>query len=42
MQLAFDTEHWNNAHPNEQPIVMETDYTDDLEWRMNGEDAESA
>jgi hypothetical protein len=42
VQLAFDAEHWNNIHADEQPIVMETDYTDDLEWRLNSEDEESA
>jgi hypothetical protein len=42
VQLAFDAEHWNNIHQGEQPIVMPTDYTDDLEWRMNGEDEKGA
>ncbi len=42
VQLAFDAEHWNNIHPDEQPITMETDYTDDLEWRMNSEDEEAS
>lgn len=42
VQLAFDVEHWNNIHPDEEPIVIPTDYTDDLEWRLNGEGEESA
>lgn len=35
VQLTFDAEHWNNAHPAEDPIVIETDFTPDVEWRKN-------
>ena len=42
LQLTFDAEHWNNIHPDETPIVMPTDFTDDVEWRMNGEDEQPA
>lgn len=42
VQLTFDAEHWNNIHPDEDPIVLPADFTDDVEWRLNGEDAESA
>ena len=34
--LMLDTEHWNNEHPNEEPIQLPLDFTDDVEWRKNG------
>lgn len=36
LQLSFDTDHWNDMHPNEEPIVVPLDFTDDVEWRKNG------
>jgi hypothetical protein len=42
VQLTLDAEHWNNIHPDQEPIVMPTDFTDDVEWRMNGEDEKPA
>ncbi len=36
LQLTFDADHWNNIHPGEEPIVMELDFTLDVEWRKNG------
>jgi hypothetical protein len=39
VQLQFDAEHWNNIHPDEQALRVPTDFTDDVEWRINGEDA---
>ena len=35
VQLSFDVEHWNRVNEAEQPIVMEMDFTDDVEWRKN-------
>jgi hypothetical protein len=35
LQLSFDAEHWNNIHPNEEPIVVPLDLTDDVEWRKH-------
>lgn len=34
MQLIED--HWNNIHPDEEPIRMQTDYGPDMEWKKNG------
>ena len=38
LQLSFDTDHWNAIHPDEQPIQIELDFTDDVEWRKNAPD----
>jgi|SRR5579863_485244 len=38
LQLTFDAEHWNRIHPKEEPIVIPTDLTDDVEWRKNSPD----
>lgn len=36
-------DHWSRLHPDEQPVLFETDFTDDVNWRLNapveGEDA---
>jgi hypothetical protein len=40
VQLSFDAEHWNTAHPKEEPIVIPLDFTPDVEWRKNGQDDE--
>lgn len=37
VQLTFDIEHWSNAHPSDEPITVETDFTLDVEWRKNSE-----
>lgn len=42
VQLSFDAEHWNNAHPKDEPLVMETDYTLDVELRRAAEELEKA
>lgn len=34
-QLALDADHWNNVHSNEEPIQIQMDFTDDVEWAMN-------
>lgn len=38
LQLTFDADHWNSIHPDEEPIVIPTDLTDDVEWRRNAPD----
>lgn len=38
VQLSFDVEHWNRINPNEEPIVMPMDFTEDVEWRKNAPD----
>lgn len=30
VQLQNDIDHWNRAHPNEEPIVLEADLTRDI------------
>jgi hypothetical protein len=38
LQLSFDSDHWNRIHPDEEPIKIELDFTDDVEWRKNAPD----
>jgi hypothetical protein len=38
VQLYLDLEHWNRVNPREEPIVMPTDYTDDVNWRLAAPD----
>lgn len=35
LQLTLDADHWNRINPQEEPIVMDMDFTDDIEWRKN-------
>ena len=42
LQLDLDAEHWNNIHPEEQPIQLPLDFTDDVEWRKNAPDGEAS
>jgi len=35
LQLTYDADHWNNIHPDEEPIQIPMDFTDDIEWRKN-------
>ena len=35
LQLNLDAEHWSNEHPNEEPIQLPLDFSDDVEWRKN-------
>lgn len=42
LQLTLDADHWNGIHPNEEPIVMPMDFTDDIEWRKNSPDEAAA
>ncbi|MFA6412386.1 MAG: hypothetical protein WCW53_06775 [Syntrophales bacterium] len=38
LQLTLDADHWNNIHPEEEPIQIPLDFTDDVEWRKNAPD----
>ena len=38
LQLTLDADHWNGIHPEDEPIVMPMDLTDDIEWRKNSPD----
>ena len=38
LQLSFDADHWNSSHPADEPIKIELDFTDDIEWRKNAPD----
>ena len=35
LSLDHDAEHWNNMHPDEEPIQLPLDFTDDVEWKKN-------
>ena len=34
-RMTIDTEHWSRVNPDEDPIQMPLDFTDDIEWRRN-------
>ncbi len=38
LQLTLDAMHWNSIHPNEEPIKLPLDLTDDVDWRLNAPD----
>jgi hypothetical protein len=38
LQLTYDQNHWNSIHPNEEPIQLPMDLTDDIMWRKNAPD----
>ena len=38
LQLTFDVDHWNSRNPNDEPIVMPMDFSDDIAWRKNAAD----
>ncbi len=40
LQLTLDADHWNRVHPDEEPIQVPMDFTDDIEWRKNAPDAD--
>lgn len=35
LQLTLDLDHWNRIHPEEEPIVPDMDFTDEIQWRKN-------
>lgn len=41
-QLSLDLDHWNSAHPTEEPILLQTEFADDIEWRKNAPDDKAA
>jgi hypothetical protein len=38
LQMKLDEAHWNRIHSDEEPLNMETDFTPDIEWRLNAPD----
>jgi hypothetical protein len=40
LQLTLDADHWNNVHPDEVPIQIPMDFTEDIEERKNAPDEE--
>jgi hypothetical protein len=38
LQLTLDAMHWNSIHPNEEPLKLPLDLTDDVDWRLNAPD----
>lgn len=35
VQLSLDVDHWNSINSKDEPIVVQTDFTEDVEWRKN-------
>ena len=44
LQLTLDADHWNRVNPEQGQIVMQLDFTDDVEWRKHApvEDAKAS
>jgi hypothetical protein len=42
VQLTFDLDHWAAANPSEEPIMLETDFGPDVEWRKAGDSDDEA
>lgn len=40
--LTYDAEHWNRINPADEPIVMQLDFNDDVEWRRNSDENKRA
>jgi hypothetical protein len=38
VQLSLDIDHWNGVNPDDQPIIVQTDFMPDVEWRKNAPD----
>ncbi len=38
-QMTLIQDHWNNIHPDEEPIQLPFDVGPDVEWKKNGGDA---
>jgi hypothetical protein len=38
VQLWLDLDHWNGNNPNEDPIVLPTDLTEDIKERLAASD----
>jgi len=41
-QMELIQDHWNNIHPDEEPIEMKLDYKPDIDWKKNGPDQAAA
>lgn len=41
VQLSLDLDHWAAANPDVDPIVLETDFSLDVEWRKAGDDVDN-
>jgi hypothetical protein len=41
VQLTLDANHWNSINPQEDPIDLPLDFSDDVEWRLNADDDEA-
>lgn len=42
LQLTLDADHWNAINPEEEPITMPLDFTEDVEWRKNYPDEKAS
>lgn len=46
LQLTRDANHWNRINPKEEPVQVELDFTDEVQWKLNapkeGETGEEA
>ena len=40
LQLTLDADHWNRINPDEEPIQLPMDFTEDVEWRKNAPEEE--
>jgi hypothetical protein len=40
LMLTYDQDHWNSAHPTEEPIQLPMDLSFDIELRKNAPDDE--
>lgn len=38
VQLTFDADHWNAMHPEEKPIILSLDFTEDVNERKAASD----
>ena len=35
LQMTLDADHWNGINPKQEPIKVDLDFTDEIEWRKN-------
>jgi len=40
LQLTRDANHWNRINPDNDPVQVELDFTDEVEWKMNAPKAD--
>lgn len=38
VQLMFDFDHWNRINPNEEPIRIDLDLAEEVQWAINAPD----